>query len=158
MNASRDWSSSNENKCYRQTVFMKCKKFTIYCLAKELFMNFRNFVFETTDRILTSFVKIPFRWYTTQYHKIFRPLKMAPLLCFETSVTGHKMSRYRTWNECKFQLQTCENLKTGKTFDVWDQYQKASRRIQFWLTWVNLLRSASTVSEMKKKPFMPSKT
>ena len=62
---------------------MKFKKFASYCTAKELFMNFSYFVFETTDRILTSFVKIPFRWYTTHYHRIFRPLKSAPLLCLE---------------------------------------------------------------------------
>ena len=90
---------------YTQTVFMKRKKFTSNCIAKELFMNFRNFVFETTDRILTSFVKIPFRWYTTLYHRIFRPLKMAPLLRLETPVTGHKMTLYRTLYESKLQLQ-----------------------------------------------------
>jgi hypothetical protein len=109
----------------RQTVFTKCKKFTSYCIAKEVFINF-YFVFEASDRILTSFVKIPFRLYMTQYHRVFRPLKMAPLLCPETPVTGHKMARYRTLYECKLQLQNCENLKTGKTYHVWDQYQKAS--------------------------------
>ena len=81
-------------------------------------MNFRNFVFETTDRILTSFLKIPFPLYMTLYHRIFRPLKMATLLCLETPVTGHKMTRYRILYECKLQLQTRVNLKIGKTFDV----------------------------------------
>jgi len=54
-------------------LFIKYKKFASYCIAKEHFMNFRNFVFETTDRILRSFVKIPFRCHTTHYHRIFRP-------------------------------------------------------------------------------------
>jgi len=39
---------------------MKCKKLTSHCIAKEHFMKFRNLVFETTDRILTSFVKFFF--------------------------------------------------------------------------------------------------
>ena len=117
---------------FRHRIFMTRKKKKNYKLKHRSFSwTSENFIFETTDRNLTSYMEIPFRWETTQYHRIFRPLKVTPLLCLETSATGRQMTRRRTLHECKLQIQSCENLKTDRTFDVWDQYQKASDEFSF---------------------------